>query len=68
MFYIVLPLVGAEEIAAMTPIGKAIFEHVVFGVSVAVGFLPFQQAHHPGVPWLPPAAGAGPEPRHDHPW
>ncbi len=43
MFHVILPLAGAGEMAASTPVGVAVFEHVLFGLGVAVGFLPFQQ-------------------------
>lgn len=43
MFYAVLPLVGLGEVARSMPVAGAIFEHVLFGVSVAIGFLPFQR-------------------------
>jgi uncharacterized membrane protein YagU involved in acid resistance len=42
MFYVVLPLVGAGHVAGMMPMGTAIFEHVLFGLGVGIGFLPFQ--------------------------
>lgn len=39
MFYVVLPFVGAAEIARMMPIGAAVFEHLLFGLAVAIGFI-----------------------------
>lgn len=42
MFYAILPFVGLAEIANSMPLGAAIFEHVLFGLALAVGFLPFQ--------------------------
>ena len=47
MYYVVLPLAGLPQIAASMPVGNAIFEHVLFGVSVGIAFLPFQP-HEPG--------------------
>ena len=44
MFYIVLPLVGAAKVAAMTPVGRAIVEHLFFGIAVATGFVGFQRS------------------------
>jgi hypothetical protein len=43
MYYIVLPIVGLGHLAAAVPIGPAIFEHLVFGLAVAIGFLPYQR-------------------------
>lgn len=43
MFYIVLPIVGAASIAEMMPVGTAVFEHVLFGTGVGLGFLAFQR-------------------------
>jgi hypothetical protein len=43
MYYLVLPLAGMSEMARSTPIGMAIVSHVLFGLSVALGFLPFQR-------------------------
>jgi hypothetical protein len=43
MFYVVLPIAGVPEIAEGMPIGMAIFEHVLFGVVLAVAFLPYQR-------------------------
>jgi len=42
MAYFVLPIVGLAEMARMTPIGQAIGLHLVFGLVVAVVFLPYQ--------------------------
>lgn len=46
MFYVVLPIAGLGEMAASAPIGMAILEHVIFGLAVAIGFLPFQRTKH----------------------
>ena len=43
MYHVVLPLVGAGRVVKGAPVGGAILEHVVFGLAVAVGFLPFQR-------------------------
>lgn len=45
MFYLVLPVVGAGELAHSVPMGFAVAEHVVFGVVLAFGFLPYQLEH-----------------------
>lgn len=42
MFYVVLPLIGAGEIVATTPVWQALVGHLAFGVGCAIGFLPFQ--------------------------
>ncbi|MDB4953042.1 MAG: hypothetical protein JWO36_611 [Myxococcales bacterium] len=46
MFYVVLPLVGMGQVAQTVPVGVAVFEHVLFGVALALGFLPFQEPRH----------------------
>jgi hypothetical protein len=43
MYYLVLPIIGAGHVLRMTPAPMAIMEHVLFGISVALGFLPFQR-------------------------
>jgi hypothetical protein len=43
MFYIVLPILGFFEISQASPVGLAVFEHVLFGGVVGLGFLPFQR-------------------------
>ncbi|WP_394833735.1 DUF1440 domain-containing protein [Pendulispora rubella] len=43
MYYVLLPMLGLQQIPASVPVGMAIVEHVVFGVAVAVGFLPYQR-------------------------
>jgi hypothetical protein len=43
MFYVVLPLVGLGAMPKQVPVGAAIFQHVIFGLAVAAGFLPFQR-------------------------
>lgn len=47
MFYVVLPIVGAGAVVKMMPVGIAIFEHVLFGLAVGIGFLRFQRARQP---------------------
>jgi len=42
MYYVVLPLVGLGQMARSTPVGNAIILHVIFGLAVGLGFLPFQ--------------------------
>lgn len=55
MFYIVLPIAGLPQVARSEPIAMAIISHVIFGLSVAIGFLPFQ---HPRPHAAPPATHA----------
>ena len=43
MYRLVLPLVGLGVLAESAPIGPAILEHVIFGLAVAIAFLPFQR-------------------------
>jgi hypothetical protein len=43
MFYAVLPIVGLAEMARMTTTGVALVTHLVFGLTLGVGFLPFQR-------------------------
>lgn len=51
MFYIVLPVLGLSQMAKAEPVSMAIVSHVVFGLAVGIGFLPFQHprrhAHPP---------------------
>lgn len=42
MYYVALPIVGMAEMARATPVGMAVFLHLIFGLMVGVGFLPFQ--------------------------
>lgn len=51
MFYLVLPIAGLMDVAAGVPVGMAVLEHLVFGLAVGVGFLPFQR---PQPKMLPP--------------
>ncbi|MDI1450846.1 hypothetical protein [Polyangium sp. 6x1] len=43
MYRAVLPAVGLGDVALSAPVGPAILEHVVFGLALAIGFLPFQK-------------------------
>ena len=43
MYYVALPLAGLGAVARETPIVMAILNHVVFGLSTALAFLPFQR-------------------------
>jgi len=45
MFYVVLPIVGLGDVARSMPVGEAIFTHILFGLIVALAFLPFQVRH-----------------------
>jgi hypothetical protein len=42
MYYLVLPLAGAGQVARSAPVGMAILTHVLFGLSVALAFLRYQ--------------------------
>jgi hypothetical protein len=50
MFYVVLPVVGLTLVARSVPVGFAVFEHVLFGLAVALAFLPFQRTRRTGWP------------------
>jgi hypothetical protein len=43
MYYVVLPFAGLERMAQQPHPGMTILAHVVFGLAVAIGFLPFQR-------------------------
>jgi hypothetical protein len=45
MYHVVLPLSGAGELVRNAPVGMSILEHVLFGLAVGLGFLPFQREH-----------------------
>lgn len=47
MFYAVLPAVGLRAMAQSVPVHLAIIEHVLFGLVLAVAFLPFQPRRVP---------------------
>jgi hypothetical protein len=55
MHFGVMPLVGLGAAARQSPYGIAILEHLLFGVVLAVAFLPFQRS-------LPGHFGAAPRP------
>ncbi|HET6585494.1 MAG TPA: DUF6789 family protein [Nannocystaceae bacterium] len=54
MFYVVLPIVGLREMAREAPVLAGVVYHVVFGLALGAGFLPFQhrkpteRTHHRG--------------------
>jgi hypothetical protein len=43
MYYVVLPLIGAGQVARSTPVGSAVLIHLLFGLGVGIAFLPFQR-------------------------
>ncbi len=43
MYYVVLPAVGLAQVARSQPIVNAVVGHVIFGLAVGLGFLPFQR-------------------------
>jgi hypothetical protein len=59
MYYVLLPLIGLGKMAAGAPLGFAIIGHVIFGLAVAIGFLPWQrEARTPaGMPPMGPTLG-----------
>jgi hypothetical protein len=44
MYYAVLPAVGAGDLPRSIPVANAIASHVLFGITMALAFLPFQRA------------------------
>jgi hypothetical protein len=52
MYYVVLQLAGLGEIARATPLGQAILLHVVFGLAIAMAFLPYQRPRRQREPTL----------------
>jgi hypothetical protein len=44
MFHAVLPLFGLGHLAHLMPFGLVAYEHVVFGLAIGVGYLPFQRS------------------------
>lgn len=53
MYYMVMPILGAGEMASATPAGRAIALHVLFGLAVAFSYLPFQTPDEPPDDRLP---------------
>jgi hypothetical protein len=53
MYYVVLPIVGLAEMASSAPVWRAALYHVVFGVAVALAFLPYQRRVIRRVPAIP---------------
>ena len=47
MYDVVLPLAGMGDVAKHVPVGMAILNHVIFGLAVAIGLLPYQVRHRP---------------------
>ena len=47
MFYVMLPLAGLQQMARQVPAGTAILSHLMFGLAVGIGFLPFQRTRPP---------------------
>lgn len=45
--YIAMPIVGLGAVAAAIPTGIAVLQYLVFGLFVAIGFLPFQRQIQP---------------------
>jgi hypothetical protein len=53
MYYVLLPILGLERMVAEAPVGRSIAYHVIFGLLVAVAFLPSQVALPPRLRLLP---------------
>lgn len=47
MIYLLMPLVGLGAMANAIPTGLAIVQYLVFGLFLAIGFLPFQRRIEP---------------------
>lgn len=60
MYYLVLPLAGLAHIARSTPVDQALLEHVIFGVVLALVFLPYQRRLRAIEPTLADQLGPGP--------
>ena len=60
MYHVVLPVLGLSAMARAVPVGMAVLSHVIFGLAVSVGFLPFQRRILPPVPpgWRAGVPGA----------
>jgi hypothetical protein len=43
MYYVVLPIAGLGEMARATPISLALFNHEVFGLALALAFMPLER-------------------------
>lgn len=51
MYHVVLPLIGAGEIARSVPVAAALLEHIAFGLTIGLAFLPYQRPRmHGGEP------------------
>jgi hypothetical protein len=49
MFYVVLPVAGLGDAARSAPIPGIVIQHLIYGLSVALAFLPFQRELPRGV-------------------
>lgn len=45
MYFIVLPFSGWGDVARATPVGIAVFDHLLFGLALGIAFLPFQRPY-----------------------
>lgn len=45
MHFVVLRLFGWGDVARSAPIGLALFQHLLFGLAMGIGFLPFQRPY-----------------------
>jgi hypothetical protein len=45
MYFVVLPVSGWGDVARAAPVNVALFQHLLFGLAMGLGFLPFQRTH-----------------------
>jgi hypothetical protein len=45
MYFVALPLIGWGDVARAAPVNIALFQHLLFGLAMGIGFLPFQRPH-----------------------
>lgn len=45
MHFVALRLLGWTTVSASMPLGLALFEHILFGLAMGIGFLPFQRPY-----------------------
>jgi hypothetical protein len=43
MSYVLLPILGLKELTSAAPVPMAVFNHVMFGLGVGIGFLRYQR-------------------------
>jgi hypothetical protein len=66
MYYVVLPIAGLGEMARTTPIGRAVFTHLLFGLFVGLTFTAYQpRILPPAPPVVPPVPPREPRERRE---